>query len=321
MTAEFTLIDDLIARRTGAQRADVALGIGDDCALLVPPPGRQLAVSLDLLVAGVHFLPDAEPVALGHKALAVNLSDLAASGAEPAWITLGLTLPGADAGWLAAFMDGFAALAAEHGAQLVGGDTTRGPLCIAVQVHGFVPPGAALTRSGARAGDLVCITGTPGEAAAGLALRFGRLELPEPFATHCLARLDRPTPRIRAGLALRGLASACIDVSDGLAQDLGHILSASGCGATLALGQLPLTAVSAALGAEVAWPYALAGGDDYELLFTLPAAQQAEAEARLAAAGCPFSVIGRIDPEPGLRLVRPDGRPHALERGGYEHFA
>ncbi|HND99942.1 MAG TPA: AIR synthase-related protein, partial [Plasticicumulans sp.] len=155
----------------------------------------------------------------------------------------------------------------------------------------------------------------------GLALRFGRLELPEPFATHCLARLDRPTPRIRAGLALRGLASACIDVSDGLAQDLGHILSASGCGATLALGQLPLTAVSAALGAEAAWPYALAGGDDYELLFTLPAAQQAEAEARLAAAGCPFSVIGRIDPEPGLRLVRPDGRPHALERGGYEHFA
>lgn len=320
MPAEFTLIDHLIAPRCGSDRTDVVLGIGDDCALLAPPAGQQLAVSLDVLVAGVHFLPHTDPVDLGHKALAVNLSDLAASGAEAAWITLGLTLPSADAGWLAAFMDGFGALAAQHGARLVGGDTTRGPLTIAVQVHGFVPPGAALTRRGARPGDWVCITGTPGEAAAGLAHRLGRTELPEPFASQCLARLDRPTPRLAAGLVLRGLASACIDVSDGLAQDLGHVLAASGCGATLALADLPATAVSAALGDEAAWPYALAGGDDYELLFTLPAAHLAAAEAGLATAGCPFTVIGRTDAEPGLRLVRPDGSPFLLARSGYEHF-
>lgn len=313
--AEFELIREHF-RRAGT-RADVVLGVGDDCALLTVPAGMQLAVSLDLLVSGVHFLPDVAPEALGWKALAVNLSDLAAMGAEPAWVTLGLTLPAVDEGWLAAFCRGFYALAAEHGVELVGGDTTRGPLAIAVQVHGFVAPGAALTRAGARPGDLVCVSGTPGFAALGLALRLGRTELPEPLAASALERLERPQPRVALGRALRGLATACIDVSDGLAQDLGHILEASGVGASIEVERVPRPPVA---DADAALQAALAGGDDYELCFTLPPGRLPRLAAAAAAGGCPCSVIGRIEAAPGLRLRRADGSPLHLARGGYEHF-
>ncbi len=320
MASEF----DLIRRHFqahGPQRPDVPLGIGDDCALLAVPAGHQLAVSLDLLVSGVHFFADAAPEALGHKALAVNLSDLAAAGAEPAWVTLGLTLPEADEGWLEGFCRGFFALAARFGVQLVGGDTTRGPLTLAVQAHGFVPAGAALLRSGARPGDLVCVTGTPGEAGAGLALKLGRLALADATAAaRLIDRLERPSPRVAQGLDLRGLASSCIDVSDGLAQDLGHILAASGVGATLELGRLPCSPALAACGEAAAWRFALGGGDDYELLFTLPPARLEALRTRAAGWDCGVTVIGAIEAEAGLRLLRPDASSYFLERGGYDHF-
>lgn len=314
---------DLIRRcctRARPSRADVLLGIGDDCALLAPPAGRQLAVSLDLLVSGVHFLADVDPWRLGWKALAVNLSDLAAAGAEPAWVTLGLTLPAADESWLAAFMDGFFALADRYAVQLVGGDTTRGPLAIAVQVHGFVEPGQALIRGGARPGDLLCVSGVPGEAAVGLALRLGRLELPAALAAPCIDHLECPEPRVALGRALRGLASAALDVSDGLAQDLGHLLDASNVGATLDVDALPRSASLQALGAAALEP-ALAGGDDYELLFTIPPDRRDELTACAAAAGVALTVIGRIEAAAGLRLRHADGRPCFLARSGYDHFA
>jgi len=221
--SEFDLIRAHFAH-LGAGRADVVLGVGDDCALLRVPAGQELAVSIDTLVAGVHFLPSVDPEALGHKCLAVGLSDLAAMGAEPAWATLALTLPREDPRWLGAFAAGFAALAREHGLALVGGDTTHGPLSISVQVHGLVPAGQAIRRAGARPGDLVGVSGTLGDA--GLALRH--LLAGEAVAADSRARLERPTPRVALGLALRGLATAMIDISDGLAADLGHILEESG---------------------------------------------------------------------------------------------
>ncbi|MGB5467180.1 MAG: thiamine-phosphate kinase, partial [Sedimenticolaceae bacterium] len=237
--SEFDLIRDYFARATGA-RADVLLGIGDDCALLRPPPGLALAVSVDTLVAGRHFLVDADPLHLGHKALAVNLSDLAAMGAQPAWATLALTLPQVDRNWLRAFMDGFAALAATHDVQLVGGDTTRGPLSITVQVHGFVDSLLALRRSGARAGDRIMVSGTVGDA--GLALQLMQQNPGGGSVDSRLSRrLDRPTPRVALGRLLVGQASAAIDVSDGLIADLGHICDASGVGARVELARLPLS--------------------------------------------------------------------------------
>lgn len=312
---EFDLIKTYFSRH--AQSDGVALGVGDDCALLEPSAGQQLAVTTDTLVSGVHFLPDDAPRDLGHKALAVNLSDLAAMGARPRWLFLNLTLPSIDESWLAAFAEGLYALAECHGARLVGGDTTRGPLSFTLTAIGEVPPGQALRRAGAQPGDLVCVSGRPGEAAAGLAHRLGHHLLPEDGATHALQRLHRPEPRVALGLALRGLATSAIDISDGLAQDLGHILAASGVGATLELARLPFSPVLDALPPTQAWRHQLAGGDDYELLFTLPPGQ----------AGCigqlpeAVSVIGRIDADPGLRLLAPDGSPFLLSRMGHDHFA
>ncbi len=224
--SEFTLIDRYFAGRF-PRRTDVVLGIGDDCALLAAPAGVCLAVTLDMLVGGVHFMADADPAGVGHKALAVNLSDLAAIGAEPAWITLGLSLPEPDERWLENFCQGLFALAAQFQVQLVGGDTTRGPLTIAIQAHGFVPPQQALRRDGARPGDAICVTGTPGDAGLGLAIAQGRCSAPSGHAAYLRQRLERPMPRIRQGLELRGLAGAAIDISDGLAQDLGHTCSAA----------------------------------------------------------------------------------------------
>lgn len=303
------------------QRADVALGIGDDAALLVPPAGQHLAVSVDTLVAGVHFPLETDPAAIGHKSLAVNLSDLAAMGAEPAWATLALTLPTADEAWLAGFCAGFFALAREHGVALVGGDTTHGPLSITVQVMGFVPPGQALTRAGARPGDGIYVTGTVGDAGAGLRVAQSKLNLPALIGDQLKTRLDRPTPRVAAGLALRGLASTAIDISDGLAADLGHILEASGVGAELELARLPLSEALRNCGIQEPWRLAASAGDDYELCFTLPRGKEGEALAQLVALGCPVTRVGTVTAEPGLRCVNAAGQAVTLVATGYDHFA
>ena len=317
--AEFDWIDWLRERaRESAARPDVGLGIGDDCALLDVPEGMQLAVSTDTLVAGVHFPPETAAADIGYKALAVNLSDLAAMGAEPAWFSLALTVPEMDWDWLRGFTDGLLELAKEHDIALIGGDTTRGPLSITVTVHGLVPAGQALRRTGARVGDDIWITGSPGDAAAALRQLGGPMQ-----SMKLRHRLNRPTPRVQAGLALRGLAHAAIDVSDGLAQDLGHILAVSGVGAELDLGRLP---VSSSLldffpDDDARWRLQLAGGDDYELLFTAPPEL---AEAVLAAGrACGLSVgaIGRIDAEPGLRLRDAEGRELPNVHLAFDHFA
>ncbi len=333
---------DLITRhfnRTVA-RSDVVLGVGDDAAILSVPPGQELMVSMDTLVAGVHFFADADPAGIGHKALAVNLSDMAAMGAEPAWVTLALTLPVIDDAWLTRFSAGFHALAQSFGVTLVGGDTTRGPLAITVQIHGFAPPAAAFRRDHARAGDAIYVTGTLGDAGLALACAADRLDAGSPAQRAWLCeRLEKPAPRVREALRLRGLAHAAIDISDGLYADLGHVLAASGVGATLALDELPLSptfravvalpAVAGALRtrfgegrALLPWAeLALGAGDDYELCFTAPPAHGARIEAALDAAGCAWTRIGVIDERPGLRCVRAEGDLYEPRCVGYDHFA
>jgi thiamine-monophosphate kinase len=318
--SEFEIIARYFADAT-APRPDVRLGVGDDCALLAPPPDQLLAVSIDTLVEGRHFSPGADAEALGHKCLAVNLSDLAAMGAEPAWITLALTLPDADPAWLDGFARGFAALAAQHAVQLVGGDTTRGPRSITVQVHGFVPEAAALRRAGARPGDLVYVSGTLGDAGLALLARQGLYVQAGSFA-YLNQRLDRPTPRLGIGRALRGLASAAIDVSDGLGADLGHICAASGVGATLYLERLPLSPALRAYVEETGdWRLPLGAGDDYELCCTVPADRQGELEALNADLEAPLTWIGTVERGRAVRVVPPDGSAALEVPAGYDHFA
>ena len=318
--SEFDLIQTYFACMT-RPRADVALGIGDDAALVQVAAGQQLAISVDTLVSGVHFLPSVSPQALGHKALAVNLSDLAAMGAEPAWATLALTLPEADPEWLAGFAEGFAALADRYGVALIGGDTTRGPLSLTVQVQGLVPEAEALTRGGAQAGDGIYVTGTLGDA--GLCLR---LMQSAPTERETIAelqdRLERPQPRVEAGLGLRGIANSAIDISDGLVADLGHILEASGLGASLELERLPLSDTYRDWLAESGdWSLALTGGDDYELCFTAPAESAQQIQQLASELKLPISPIGRIEAEPGLRITQPDGRSWTGPSAGFDHFS
>ena len=319
--SEFSLIDRYFAAHS-LRRPDVALGIGDDCAVLIPPPNQQLVVTMDTLVAGVHFFVDADPEGLGHKALAVNLSDLAAMGATPAWATLALTLPKADEDWLGRFCRGLFALADRYGVQLVGGDTTHGPvITVTIQAHGFVPPGLALRRDGARPGDEIYVTGAPGDAGLALAAAYGKATVAPEYRAYIQQRLDRPEPRLAEGMALRGVASAAIDVSDGLAQDLGHILERSGVGARLEVERLPLSpALIISLGRDAAIVTALTGGDDYELCFTAPPGRAAQLETVAASWECRCARIGVITAEPGLQLVRADGSAFHLERLGYDHF-
>ena len=316
--SEFELIRQYFAQATGA-RTDVLLGIGDDCALLQVPVGSSLAVSMDTLVEGRHFIPGADPVSLGHKALAVNLSDLAAMGAEPAWATLALTLPDADTAWLRAFVGGFSALAAEHAVQLVGGDTTRGPLSITVQVHGFVDSARALRRDGGRSGDRLFVSGCVGDA--GLALQSAKdPALAAAERVYLQQRLDRPTPRVTLGRLLQGQASAAIDISDGLVADLGHICAASGLGARIDLDCLP---VSPAVGTECVagnWQYVLAGGDDYELLFSVAPARAEAVVSACRAAGEQVQEIGCLVDDIGIVLVYPDGRVSEEIPDGFDHF-
>ncbi|MFN3376731.1 MAG: thiamine-phosphate kinase [Burkholderiaceae bacterium] len=319
---------DLIARHFTRPVRRAALGGGDDCALLAPTPGMQLAVSSDMLVQGRHFFADVDPEALGHKALAVNLSDLAACGARPLAFTLALALPEADDAWLAALARGLFALADAHGCELVGGDTTRGPLNLCITVFGEVPAGQALLRSGARPGDDVYVSGTLGDARLALEALQGHLTLPAEVLQAARQRLERPTPRVALGQALRGLATSAIDVSDGLLGDLAHVLDHSGVGAVVEVDcAIELIAARAYqsstighLDAEVWRRAALAGGDDYELLFTAPAAERQAVQAVAAAVGTPVARIGRIEAAPGLRLVDAAGQPVPHRWRSFDHF-
>ena len=311
---EFDLIARIRARV--ATRADVVLGIGDDAALLAPPPGRQLVVTADTLNDGVHFPRGTSPADVGWKALAVNLSDLASMGAEPAWCTLSLSLPQSDPAWIEGFLDGFLDLVGQHDIALVGGDTTRGPLSIAVTAMGLVEPGRALRRDGARVGDEVWVTGTLGDAAGGLAL-LDREPVPA-----LRARLDRPTPRVAAGRALAGIATACVDVSDGLLADLGHVCARSHVAARIDVDALPASAaLMEVIGEADRIALQASGGDDYELCFTAPADAGADIGAVSAQLGLRITRIGRIVAGEGVHPVDAKSQPWSSPRRGYDHFA
>lgn len=316
---EFTLIDRYFARH-GRRRPDVVLGVGDDAAVCRLPEGASLVVTTDMLVEGVHFPPATEAAAVGHKALAVNLSDLAAMGADPAWFTLALSLPQPDETWLDAFTGGLFALADRSNCELVGGDTVRGPRTVAIQALGTVPEGQALRRSGAAAGDRIYVTGTLGDAALGLAAVKGSFDPGAEHAKFFQSRLDRPEPRLEEGRALRGIASAAIDISDGLIADLGHILSASGVGARLQLDRIPLSPAYDAVRPSTGWDAALSGGDDYELCFTVSAARVPHLERIVSDWSCGARYIGEIVAQPGLRIDDADGREYRPQHSGHKHF-
>lgn len=328
---------DLIERYFRRPALRAALGVGDDCALLQPAPGTQLAISCDMLVEGRHFFATVDPQRLGHKALAVNLSDLAACGAKPLAFTLALALPRADDAWLAPFSEGLFALADAHGCELVGGDTTQGPLNICITVFGEVPVvggrSQALLRSGAQAGDDLYVSGTVGDARLALEVMRGSVSVPEPVLTAARLRLEQPTPRVGLGVALRGLATAAIDVSDGLLGDLGHILKQSGVGATVDV-DVAITLVanyayySRARGQfdsnlkPARWlGWALAGGDDYELLFTAPPSRRDAVTAAAQTSQTPITRIGHMEAQRGLRLVNGKGQAVPNTYASFDHFA
>ena len=328
---EFELIQRFF---THPLRADspVRLGVGDDCALLQPQPNSELAISSDMLVEGRHFLSTTDPVRLGHKALAVNLSDLAACGAKPIGLTLALALPRADEAWLAGFSQGLLRLAQAHGCELIGGDTTQGPLNICITVFGEIPlkdgRSQALLRSGARPGDDVYVSGTLGDARLALEVFRGTVQVPGPVFEAARARLEQPTPRVALGQALRGVASAACDISDGLSGDLGHILQSSGVGATLDARQaIQLLGVQrypvnarGVFDSQRALSLVLNGGDDYELVFTAPPQAAAAVAAAAQASATPVLKIGGIDATPGLRLWDGDAAPQALSAASFDHF-
>ncbi|TLZ53953.1 MAG: thiamine-phosphate kinase [Gammaproteobacteria bacterium] len=316
---EFELIERYF-RDCGAARSDVIAGIGDDAALVAVPPDTELVVATDTLVAGVHFPQGSPAASIGHRALAVNLSDLAAMGARAAWALLALTIPRAEEAWLAEFAAGLAALARAHGVALVGGDTTRGPLTVTVQLLGTVPPGAALRRCGGRAGDALFVSGTPGDAAAGLALEERRLAA-EPLALAYLReRFLRPTPRMALGERLRGHASACIDVSDGLLGDAGKLARASQTGVEISFAAVPVSEpLVRAVGEEQARTLALTGGDDYELLFAVHPEKVSAMLAELPPERWGYTRIGALRAAPGAEVLR-EGTVMQFSHSGYQHF-
>lgn len=326
--SEFEIIRRYFTDR-GVNRGDVVIGIGDDAAVVQVPPDYDLVTVVDTVVAGVHFSSDARPEDVGHKALAVNLSDVAAMAATPAWATLSLTIPKYDETWLSGFARGFFELADRFGVQLVGGDTTRGPLSVTIQVHAWVRKDRAVRRSGAAPGDVIFLTGTVGDAGLALHARQKKLELPSPYGEHLSSRLHRPEPRCREGEVLSGVATAMIDISDGLAADLIHILDASGVGATLNLQDIPIS--SSFSGAVAKGNYflneddklrlVLGSGDDYELCFTASSLQTQRVAELFLPFPCGLHAIGVIESLPGLRLKRRDGTLLRMELGGYDHFA
>jgi len=320
-SGEFGLIARHFTRPALAADARVPLGVGDDCALLQPKPGMQLAISSDMLVEGRHFLSTVPPDRLGHKALAVNLSDLAACGAEPLACTLALALPRVDEVFLAGFARGLFALADAHGIALVGGDTTAGPLNICITVIGQVPPGQALLRSGARPGDALWVSGTLGDARLALEAFRGSVALAGAQFDAVRQAMELPQPRVALGLALRGLASAAIDLSDGLVGDLAHLLQRSGVAGVVNVDALPRSAILAGQPAALQHDCLLAGGDDYELLFSAPSARHADVLAAGRAAGVQLSCCGRIEPGSGLRIVDAGGTVLPVGWRGFDHFA
>ncbi len=318
MPSEF----DLIQRHFSRTAPNAVLGVGDDCALLQPGAGMQLAVSTDTLVADVHFFADADPQKLGWKCLAVNLSDLAAMGATPRWATLALTLPEVDDDWLAAFATGLYRCADQFGVSLVGGDTTHGALSLTLTIIGEVPPNQALRRDGAQPGDEIWVSGTLGDAALALAVLQGRANLTDADLAALAVRLHAPTPRVELGLALRGVAHSAIDVSDGLLADLGHILTRSGVGAVVEYAHLPLGEIMHDYAAHPAFDdCVLSGGDDYELCFTAPVAHHQALDEIAARLNLRLTAIGSIHTEPGLMVRDAQGQPLDIRRTGYDHFA
>lgn len=314
---EFELINTFF-KQTNLTRPDVVLGIGDDAALLTPPSNQQLAASMDTLVEGVHFLASTPAQYIGHKALAVNLSDLAAMGAEPAWTMLALTLPKANETWLHDFAEGFFSLANRFNLKLIGGDTTHGPLSITIQIQGFVPTDAALRRDGAKPGDKIYVSGTLGDA--GLALALTQQQdstLPARDQQFVMERLHLPTPRVALGLALRSIANSAIDISDGLLADLRHITSNSRTGATLQTNLIPLSPALQKLPRAQALQYALSAGDDYELCFTVPPEKSAQVKIISEQTGVPCTCIGEMTTSSDIQLA---GETVNLTRQGYQHF-
>ena len=326
--SEFDLIARYFTRPAKHADVKVAVGVGDDCAIINPLPGMQLAISSDMLVEGRHFFSGVSACSLGHKSLAVNLSDLAACGATPLAFTLALALPRIDEAWLQEFSRGLWALADAHGCELIGGDTTQGPLTICITVFGDVPRGQALLRSGAQVGDDIYISGTLGDARLALEALQGKIELPHEMLAQARQRLEQPTPRIALGIALRGVATSAIDISDGLAGDLGHILKASGVGAQI---DADLTMNLIAACTHIYWlkdqfdskkqlETVLSGGDDYELAFTAPPTARPAVRAASASSQTAVTRIGVIEAEPGLRLVDMSGQPVMAQFASFDHF-
>jgi thiamine-monophosphate kinase len=312
---------DVIARHFTRPAANAVLGVGDDCALVDVSNGMDLAVSVDTMVSGTHFFPDVDPETLGHKSLAVNLSDLAAMGARPGWATLSLALPQADADWLERFSLGFLELARAHDVDLIGGDTTRGPLAICVQIMGEVAAGKALRRSGARAGDDLWVSGTLGDAAIGLAHLHGDFELRAHDRDHALKRLDLPQPRVALGQALVGVATGAIDISDGLIADVGHVAEASGVRAVIEWESVPLSSAAESNRQHpVVRRSALAGGDDYELAFTAPSSARRVLGQLGAQLGVPLTRIGHVEAGEGVIVLDKGGNPLVLPETGFDHF-
>jgi thiamine-monophosphate kinase len=319
---EFDLIDRYFAKR-GHQRRDVVVGIGDDCAVLSVPEGQQIAITTDTLVEGVHFLKEAPARSVAYKAVAVNLSDLAAMGAEPAWVSLSLTLPDTDEQWMEAFSEGFYELLEYYSVQLIGGDTVNGPLSLTITAQGFIPTGNEICRSGAKPGDWVYVTGTLGDAGAGLSLLQQGTVTPNDKQKELIDRHLYPTPRVMAGNALRRIASSCIDISDGTLADLRHILAESSVGARLFIDRLPLSdALVDEMGLDKAIELALTAGDDYELLFTVSEEQKGQLETMLTNSNVKATRIGQLTGQAEKLELRLGDMPSELPKNiGYEHFS
>ncbi|MCT6699118.1 thiamine-phosphate kinase [Rheinheimera sp. 4Y26] len=317
---EFELISECFSQ-AGRSRADVVIGVGDDGAVVQIREGFDLVVTTDTMVQGVHFFPDVDPRALGHKLVAVNVSDLAAMGAEPCWLSLAISLPQVDNVWLQAFAEGLSETADYYNCQLIGGDTTRGPLTLTVIAKGLVPKGKALTRAGAKVGDYIYVTGTLGDAALGLKLVQNQVEVSKKHRAHILQRFHYPTARVALGQALRTIASSAMDISDGLCGDLPHILKRSKVGATVDVNKIPMSqALKDSCDWQQALQCALSGGEDYELLFTVPEDKRGSLEVLLSPYGVPVTCIGRITGVAGKLELRQGDQPFAYQHQGYQHF-
>jgi thiamine-monophosphate kinase len=317
---EFQLIKQFFTKQT-VKRKDVELGIGDDCAVLAPIENQNIVVTTDTLVAGVHFPFDTNPRAIGHKAVAVNLSDIAAMGAKPSWLSLALTLPDVDEAWLSEFCEGVFELCEFYNVELIGGDTTQGPLSITITAQGLTPQGSYLSRSGAKAGDWLYVTGELGDAALALQQITGKVDIEPQFTETIKNKLDYPKPRVLAGQTLREYASSAIDLSDGLIADLGHICQASNVGANVVLDALPLSTIMRdSLLADDAIALALSGGDDYELLFTISEDNKVGMETAMSHAGTPVTCIGQINTSQTISTTL-NNKPTPINTVGFEHFS